>query len=97
MDIFIANTQVPDKVTIEDFMTVIVKKASDPPDRAEDLIECFKIFDKDGQGYISVAELKNILTNLGEKFTMEEWDEVEKSVGDGGMIAYKEFVQMILG
>jgi hypothetical protein len=27
-------------------MKVIEKKAADPADRAEDLIECFKIFDK---------------------------------------------------
>ncbi|GKY96385.1 calmodulin-3 [Mayamaea pseudoterrestris] len=87
---------ISDKAKIEDFMKVIEKKAADPPDKAEDLMECFRIFDKDGQGYISTAELKNILTNLGEKFSPEEWEEVEKSVGDG-MIAYKDYVNMILG
>lgn len=81
---------------MDDFIKVVAKKAADPPDKAEDLMECFRIFDKDGQGYISVPELKNILMNLGEKFSQEEWDEVEKSVGDG-MIAYKDYVSMILG
>jgi Ca2+-binding EF-hand superfamily protein len=30
------------------------------------------VFDKDGNGFISAAELRHIMTNLGEKLTDEE-------------------------
>lgn len=34
------------------------------------------MFDKDGNGFISAAELRHIMTNLGEKLTDEEVDEM---------------------
>jgi calmodulin len=30
------------------------------------------VFDKDGNGFISAAELRHVMTNLGEKLTDEE-------------------------
>jgi calmodulin len=41
-------------------------------DTEEELIESFKVFDKDGDGLIAIWELKEVLTNLGEKLTDEE-------------------------
>ena len=29
--------------------------------------ESFRVFDKDGNGFLSAAELRHIMTNLGEK------------------------------
>ena len=49
-------------------------------DTADDFIEGLRHFDKDGNGYISSAELRHLLTTLGEKLTD---DEVQK---------YKHFV-----
>ena len=41
-------------------------------DTEEELKEAFRVFDKDGNGYISAAELRHVMTNLGEKLTDEE-------------------------
>ena len=41
-------------------------------DTEEELIEAFKVFDRDGNGFISAAELRHVMTNLGEKLTDEE-------------------------
>ena len=38
-------------------------------DSEEEILEAFKVFDKDGNGFISAAELRHIMTNLGEKLT----------------------------
>ena len=44
------------------------------------------MFDKDGNGNISAAELRHVMTNLGEKLTDEQIDEMIKEAdidGDG--------------
>ena len=45
-----------------------------------------QVFDKDGNGFISAAELRHVMTNLGEKLTDEEVDEMIREAdidGDG--------------
>ena len=48
----------------------IYRKMKDT-DTEEELIEAFKVFDRDGNGLISAAELRHVMTNLGEKLTDE--------------------------
>ncbi len=46
----------------------------------------FRVFDKDGNGFISAAELRHVMTNLGEKLNDHEVDEMMKEAdidGDG--------------
>merc|ERR1719150_2440257 len=63
----------------------------------EELIEAFKVFDRDGNGFISAAELRHVMTTLGEKLTDEEVDEMirEADVDGDGQINYEEFVTMM--
>lgn len=45
-----------------------------------------RVFDKDGNGLINAAELRHVMTNLGEKLTDQEVDEMMKEAdidGDG--------------
>lgn len=66
-------------------------------DTVDEIMEAFRIFDKDGNGYISIPELRNIYCNMGEKFSDEEFEDMRKSIDDGsGMVAYEDFVKMIL-
>lgn len=57
-----------------------------------------QVFDKDGNGFISAQELRHIMTNLGEKLTDEEVDEMirEADVDGDGQINYDEFVDMMM-
>jgi myosin light chain 6 len=41
-------------------------------DTADDFIEGLRHFDKDASGFISSAELRHLLTTLGEKLSDEE-------------------------
>ena len=50
---------------------------------ADDL-NAFKVFDKDGNGFISPVELQHIMTNLGEKLENDEIiDMVREADQDG--------------
>ena len=50
-----------------------------------------QVFDKDGNGYISASELRHVLTNLGEKLSEEEVDEMmkEADIDEDGQIKYE--------
>ena len=55
-------------------------------DSEDEIKEAFRVFDKDGNGFISAAELRHVMTNLGEKLTDEEVDEMIREAdtdGDG--------------
>ena len=56
------------------------------------------MFDRDGNGFISAAELRHVMTNLGEKLTDEEVDEMirEADVDGDGQINYEESALRIL-
>ena len=65
---------------------------------AEDYIDAFRVFDKNGDGFISAAELRHIVTNLGDTMMDEEADDLINSadVDGDGMINYEEFVRTML-
>ncbi|KAH0524853.1 hypothetical protein TsFJ059_007306 [Trichoderma semiorbis] len=67
------------------------------PGEPEEYCRGFQVFDKDMTGFIGVGQLKYILTNLGEKMTEEEVDELLKAVDtSSGQINYTDLVRTIL-
>jgi Ca2+-binding EF-hand superfamily protein len=59
------------------------------PGEPEEYCRGFQVFDKDMTGFIGVGQLKYILTNLGEKMTEEEVDELLKAVDtSSGQVNY---------
>uniref|UniRef100_A0A6G4ZUG1 Putative myosin essential light chain ef-hand protein n=1 Tax=Rhipicephalus microplus TaxID=6941 RepID=A0A6G4ZUG1_RHIMP len=66
-------------------------------DTAEDFIEGLRHFDKDGNGYISSAELRHLLTTLGEKLTDDEVEQLLAGQEDSqGNVHYEDFVRMVM-
>ncbi|KAI1857645.1 hypothetical protein JX265_011060 [Neoarthrinium moseri] len=67
------------------------------PGEPDEYCRGFQVFDKDMTGFIGVGQLKYILTNLGEKMTDEEVDELLKSVDtSSGQVNYTDLVRTIL-
>ncbi|XP_062504433.1 calmodulin-A-like isoform X2 [Corticium candelabrum] len=67
---------------------------SGAPQQSE-IIDAFKVFDREGNGYISAAEIKHLLVGLPD-----DLDEVESRIQDqfvdgDGLINYQEFVRAI--
>jgi len=66
-------------------------------DTAEDFIEGLRHFDKDGNGYISSAELRHLLTTLGEKLTDEDVEQLLSGHEDSqGNVNYEDFVRAVM-
>ena len=78
------------------FLNISRRKMKDT-DSEEEIREAFRVFDKDGNGFISAAELRHVMTNLGEKLTDEEVDEMirEADIDGDGQVNYEEFVTMM--
>ncbi|XP_067133449.1 uncharacterized protein [Centruroides vittatus] len=77
-----------------DFLVLMAKKMRDEDDE-EEIVEAFKVFDKEGHGFIYDAELRHIMTTLGEKLTDDEVEEMirEADPDEKGRINYVEFVR----
>ena len=58
----------------------------------------FRVFDKNGDGYIAFNEFKRCMMNFGEQFTDEEVEEMiaEADTNNDGRIDYQEFSKMIM-
>jgi len=96
-EMFDANTSTDTKtIDFAEFLNIISQKMQD--NGTEDEIrEAFKIFDKDDTGFISTTELRDIMTNMGQKLTVEEVNEMirESNPDNDGKINYNEFVNKI--
>lgn len=86
-------------VAFSDFLVMISKRLQTAPHANEQQIEdAFKTFDRNNDGYITEAEFKVTLRNLGEKLSDDEIKDMIKEVdlnGDG-QVDYKEFTAMML-
>ena len=61
------------------------------------MVTTFRVFDKNGDGFIQLEELKAVMKSLGNKLTDKELDDMLKKYdADGdGQISYEEFVVMM--
>lgn len=77
---------------------MMARRAGEDADGEEkEMLEAFKVFDKDGDGYIDTTELHDIMDTLGQKLSEEEINEMVKEADtDGdGKINYEEFVRLM--
>lgn len=76
---------------LSDLMQVMTRFADDPRNKEDEIKEAFRVFDRDNTGFISAAELKHVLTNIGEKLTDKEVDELirEIDVDRNGQVNYE--------
>jgi len=90
--------QASERVSFEIFLPIlqaICGKRS--TDTTEDFVEGLRHFDKDGNGFISSAELRHLLTTLGERLNDEEVEQLLVNQEDSqGNINYEEFIRTVM-
>uniref|UniRef100_A0A0D9V6Y0 Calmodulin-like protein 1 n=1 Tax=Leersia perrieri TaxID=77586 RepID=A0A0D9V6Y0_9ORYZ len=84
-------------VDFNEFLGLMARKLRDN-ESEEELREAFRVFDKDQNGFISAAELRHVMANIGERLTDEEVGEMirEADVDGDGQINYEEFVKCMM-
>ena len=86
-------------IDFNEFLQMMAKRA-DEHNEEEELRQAFRVFDKNGNGFIKVAELRwaeknihvnassssfrHVMTNLGEQFTDTEVDEMLEEIDVAG-------------
>ncbi|XP_076040260.1 myosin light chain cytoplasmic isoform X2 [Oratosquilla oratoria] len=87
-----------ERISFEVFLPILQTISRQRPlDTADDFIEGLRHFDKDGNGYISSAELRHLFTHLGEKLNDDEVEQLLTGLEDSqGNVNYEEFVRTVL-
>ena len=82
-------------VDFAEFLSMMARKMRDT-DTEEELVSAFKIFDRNGDGLITLAEMRQVMTNLDEKLTSREIEELitEADINGTGKINYKDFIHL---
>ncbi|XP_010526084.1 PREDICTED: calmodulin-like protein 4 [Tarenaya hassleriana] len=77
----------------------LYKSIVDQSDKDDDMRDAFDVFDQDGDGFITVEELKSVMGSLGLKQgkTLEDCKKMimQVDVDGDGRVNYKEFLQMM--
>lgn len=82
-------------IDFPEFLFMIARTLKDT-DEADDIKEAFKVFDRDGTGFISTAELKRVLANQLVGGIYEDDDDIRSTdVDEDGLVNYEEFVDMM--
>ena len=85
------------KITYNDFVDMVGDRMNEV-ENEDEIREAFAVFDRDGQGFIRAAELRHMMTNLGEKLSDQEVDDMirEAGIDNDGQFRYQEFVDRMI-
>jgi len=86
-------------IEFDEFVELMQRRVGGSSDPDGEFKEAFKIFDKDGDGRISEKELKEVMTQLGEKMSDQDVTDMIKEADQDkdGYISFTEFLRMLKG
>ncbi|KAI6040790.1 calmodulin-like protein [Pisolithus marmoratus] len=82
-------------IDFQEFLTMMELMTRDT-DGEKEMREAFNVFDVDGNGYVSAAELQQVMTRLGERLTRADVEEMirEADTNGDGEISLEEFIRV---
>ncbi|XP_039268520.2 myosin light chain 3, skeletal muscle isoform-like [Styela clava] len=86
------------KLTVDEFKPIFTKIINDAvKGTQEDFMEGLRVFDKDGNGTVMGAEIRHVLTTLGEKLTSAQVSAMMQGQEESnGSINYAVFCKFLL-
>jgi len=83
-------------INFDSFITILNKIT--PKDTEAELLEAYELFDTENNGYINISEFRHIMTNLGEKLSVDEIDNIIKELDptNQGKIMKDNFINILL-
>ena len=69
----------------------MIRKGLELEEKENEVVEAFRVFDREGNGFINAAEIRRVMTNLGDKLNDEEVDEMirEADLDGDGQVNYE--------
>ena len=81
---------------LEEFLALMEEKLKEL-DVQEEIIEAFRVFDKDKTGFVSIEDMRKVLRRMGDgQLTSEEITEIIRDIDPEGSQAFKyeEYVRL---
>ncbi|XP_069189373.1 troponin C-like [Procambarus clarkii] len=91
------------KVNFDNFVSILscymVDDDDDDEAMYEELKEAFRLYDREGNGYITTSTLKEILKELDNKLSNEDLDGIIEEIDEdgSGTVDFDEFMEMMTG
>merc|ERR1712070_1273358 len=80
-------------IDFQEFLALMARRITDEED---ELFEVFKVYDRDAEGMINIAEARHVLSNIGWGLSDLEINEILNEVGNcDGQIDYGELVRLM--
>ncbi|VDO05778.1 unnamed protein product [Rodentolepis nana] len=83
-------------IDFKEFINMVVNSVNVAEDKVK-LLNIFRLFDKDKNGFITKSELRQVLTALGEKLQEDQLEEMIRNIDKDcdGRINYDEFTKIM--
>jgi calmodulin len=87
------------EIDFNEFLEMMARRLGTDNNQGEELRQAFKVFDKDGDGFITAVELKLVMKQLGEDLSDEQLADMMREADNNGdgRIDFGEFCKMMGG
>ena len=84
-------------INYTEFLKLMKDSEIADPEAEKDMMEAFRVFDTEGNGFINSDVLRHVMTNIGESLTEEESQDFIKLIdADGdGLVNYQELIKIL--
>jgi len=84
---------------LPELLQIMTRFMGESQNKREEIRESFAVFDRDMTGMISAAELRHVMTNMGEKLSDQEVEAIlgQVSLDREGQINYEDLVRLMCG